>query len=349
MSGIGGGTWPASRVAVHGERVADSAVNWTARNEDSTPCATWLAGFFGRSRGALVCSGSMALELALLHLGVEPGWRVVVPSNSCPQVAAAVLRCGSIPIVVDTSDTLLLTGRALRCLGEPPHAVIAVHPWGLPCAVPELRQAVGSRVGIIEDAAQAWGMHTPDNDGAGIADVVVTSMGPDKPLCIDGGGAAFAHSDIAAHIDTWSPGQRQRDRPAFAVAISKYALPHISAAVGQAEARTEHLRRHVPELVCQLSDLGLAPWSGNGAPPPSWRFVPVRARDHAEFERLRFAPEAEELGVCAPASLDDLPMLRDRAVFVGASPAQGRWLLVDPLPALANPGAVERWAKRARP
>ena len=295
-----------------------------------------------------MCSGSMALELALLHLGVEPGWRVVIPSNSCPQVAAAVLRCRSIPIIVDTSDTLLLTGRALQCLDEPPHAVIAVHPWGLPCALAELRQALGSRVGIIEDAAQAWGMHRPDNAGAGTADVVVTSMGPDKPLCIDGGGAAFAGADICAHIDTWSPGQRERERPAFAVALSKYALPHIPAAVERAEVRTERLRQRVPQLVCQLSELGLAPWSVDGAPPPSWGFVPVRARDQAEFERLRFAPEAAELGVCAPASLEDLPMLRDRAVTVRPSATKGRWLLVDPISALANPGAVERWTKRAR-
>lgn len=320
---------------------------WRADNDDRVPCANWLAGYFGRDRGALVCSGSIALELALLHLGVKPGWRVVVSSHSCPQVPAAVLRSGATPVIVDTSQDLVLTARALADLDDPPQAVIAVHEWGMPCPLREVREMLGDDVPIIEDAAQAWGMHRESAQDVDVAEVVVTSLGPRKPLSIDGGGAAFANSSIDADIDTWSAGQRQRNRPAFPVALSKYALPHIVAAVERAEAQTFYLRGHVPELLERLTSLGLRPWPADARHPPGWHFIPVKAPNAAAFERLRFAPESIELGVAAPALLQNVPMLSG-CIFRGSRPTPNLWLLLDPHAALENRMSFERWGKRAR-
>lgn len=271
-----------------------------------------------------------------------------MPSSSCPQIPSAVLRSGATPVIIDTRRDLLLTTRALRRLDELPQAVIAVHQWGLPCPLTELRETLGSQVAIIEDAAQAWDMHSTEVEDARTADVAVTSMGPGKMLCIDGGGAAFADSDIGAHIDTWSSGQRKRREPALAIAISKFALPHISAAVAGAEARTAELRQRVPELLDRLTQLGLEPWSAENGPSPSWGRVPVRVRDQREFARLRHAEESAALGVSAPAQLEGITMLEGRAVSLRLPETPSRWLLLDPVAALANPSLVERWAKRAR-
>jgi len=263
-------------------------------------------------------------------------------------VPAAVLRSGAVPVIVDTSQDLVLTARALADLDDPPQAAIAVHEWGMPCPLREVREVLGNAVPIIEDAAQAWGFHRENPQDADVAEVVVTSLGPRKPLSIDGGGAAFANSSIDAEIDTWSAGQRQRHRPAFPVALSKYALPHIPAAVERAEARTRHLRAHVPELLDALTRLDLRPWPADARQPPSWHFIPVRAPNAAAFERLRFAPESIELGVAAPALLQDVPMLSGY-IFRGARKAANLWLLLDPHAALAKRTSFERWAKRARP
>jgi dTDP-4-amino-4,6-dideoxygalactose transaminase len=322
---------------------------WRACEQDRAACANWLAGLFGRSHGVLVCSGTMALELALMHLGAGPGWRVVVPRNSCPQVPAAVLRSGGIPVIVDPGDDLVLTPRALAALEEPPDAVIALHGWGLPCPLAALRASLGASVPLIEDAAQAWLMHPPGSAGAMVADVVVTSMGANKPLCIGDGGAAFAEVDLQSEIDTRSSNQRARSRPAMAIALSKYALPHIAAAVARVDARTERLRALVPALLDRLAVAGLATWFPPAGSPPSWHFVPVRADDRAAFMRLRHAPEADALGVCAPVPLDGMAMLAEGAQWLPARhPAQGHWLLLDPQAALAYPDLIERWAERAR-
>jgi len=322
---------------------------WRADNADRAPCADWLAGYFGRRRGALLSSGTMALELALIHLGVRPGWRVVLSSGNCPQVAAAVLRCGAVPVIVDTGETLVMTADALRGLGERPDAVIAVHEWGLPCPLAELRAVLGPDVRIIEDAASAWAMHGDGSAGARIADAVVTSLGPGKPLSIGGGGAAFADDDIGAHLDTASGGIRTRLEPALAASLSRYALPHIAHAVRRATARTEDLRQRVPALLRHLEALGLCIWRTEGTPPPSWGFVPVRVRSDREFAQLRHAPEAGWLGVSAPATLAGLPMLAGRATFVRTPTPGPRWILLDPVAALADPDIVERWARKATP
>ncbi len=323
---------------------------WRARNEDKEPCADWLAGFFGRSHGALVCSGSMALELALIHLGIEPEWNVLVGSTSCLQVAASVLRCGATPIIIDTRRDLVLTAEALDFLDDTPQAVIAVHEWGLPCPLAELRERLGERVKIIEDSAQAWAMQSACASSAPVADVVVTSMGPSKVLCIDGGGAAFADTKIDTHIDTSSSNQSSREQPALAVSISKYALPHLTTAVRQAESRTDELRKRVPGLLKQLSDFGLEPWIPKTDSLPSWTFLPILARSQGEFERLRYGPEASDLHVCAPAhpSLEDIPMLRNRAVVIRREIEDARWVLLDPIRALNDPQLFTSWARRSQ-
>jgi DegT/DnrJ/EryC1/StrS aminotransferase family len=324
-----------------------SAPLWRAGDREG--CANWLAKFFGRSHGVLVCSGSMALELALLHIGAQPGWRVVVSRNSCPQVPAAVMRTGGIPVIVDPGDDPVLTPRALAALDEPPDAVIAVHEWGQPCPLAALRASLGPSVPLIEDAAQAWRMHPPGSAGATVADVVVTSMGANKPLCIGDGGAAFAQVDLQPEIDTRSSNQRVRFRPAMAVALSRHALPHIAAAVRQVEIRTERLRALVPTLLDRLIAAGLPAWSPPDGSPSSWRFVPVRACDRAAFQRLRHAPEADTIGVCAPVPLDGMAMLAEGARWLPVRhPTQGHWLMLDPEAALAHPDLVERWAERVR-
>jgi hypothetical protein len=173
-------------------------------------------------------------------------------------------------------------------------------------------------------------------------------MGPDKILSIDGGGAAFAHTDIGHHVDTWSPGQRIRREPPLAVALSKYALPHIPAAVAAAAARTAALRRCIPDVLRRLSALGLTPWAGGGDAPPGWRFVPIRLPDRETFERLRHAPESGALEVRGPAPLDSVAFLEGRTVTVPEAGARNWWVLLDPIAALTNPSLTEQWAARAR-
>lgn len=317
---------------------------WRAREADRLPCSSWLATFYGRRHGALLGSGTAALELALLQLGAVPGWRVAVPAATCHQVVAAVLNAGARPVIIENAAELLLSPAALAPHLHGLDAVIAVHQYGLPCDIPGLRRLVGERLPIIEDSAGAWDLAQPG------AARVVTSLGPGKAVDIGGGGALFGDVAVDAAIDVWSPGQRSRPLPASSPPLSIHALPVLGPAVSRAQARTQRLRQRLPALIERLREHGLEPWAVAAGPLPSWQYLPVRTRDPLLFERLRYSPDAEALGVCAPAvgALRDLPMLRYRGeVANGPQPSldlHRNWVLLDPLAALEQPARLDTWA-----
>ncbi|MGE7955640.1 DegT/DnrJ/EryC1/StrS family aminotransferase [Pseudomonas sp. NPDC089530] len=317
---------------------------WRAREADRLPCSSWLAQFYRRRHGALLGSGTAALELALQQLGVMPGWRVAVPAATCHQVVAAVLNAGAVPVIIENAAELLLSPAALAPHVHGLDAVIAVHQYGLPCDIPALRRQLGERVPIIEDSAAAWDFNLPG------AARTITSLGHGKPLDIGGGGALFGDTPVDAEIDVWSPGQRSRVRPASSPALSIHALPALVPAVATAQARTRRLRQEVPELLARLRENGLEPWAAEDAPMPSWQFIPIRTRDPLLFERLRYSPHAEALGVCAPAAiaLRELPMLGRRGeVAQGPQPSldlHRSWVLLEPFAALDQPQRLEAWA-----
>src|SRR4051812_30922275 len=61
-----------------------------------------LASRLGRKHGIAVCNGSVALDVAVVALGLRPGDEVILPSLTIISCAAAVVRAGAIPVVVDS-------------------------------------------------------------------------------------------------------------------------------------------------------------------------------------------------------------------------------------------------------
>nr|WP_284452370.1 DegT/DnrJ/EryC1/StrS family aminotransferase [Pseudomonas protegens] len=321
---------------------------WRAREADRLPCSSWLAQFYQRRHGALVGSGTAALELALRQLGVTATWRVAVPAATCHQVVAAVLNAGAIPVIIENAADLLLSSEALAPHIHGLDAVIAVHQYGLPCDIPALRQLLGPRLPIIEDSAGAWDLCCPG------ASLVVTSLGHGKALDIGGGGALFGDLPVDGDIDVWSPGQRSRACPALSPALSIHALPALMPAVARAQARSQRLRQQMPGLLARLRDAGLEPWAPAGTAPPNGQYLAIRTREPQLFERLRHSPHADALGVCAPApgALRELPMLRGRGEVAQGPQAslelRRNWVLLDPIAALDYPGRLDAWAGDTR-
>ena len=123
---------------------------------------------FAEVQGAKYCigvsSGTDALHLALMALGIGPGDRVVVPVNTFIATAEAVSLCGAEPVFVDCDevyniDTQKLKERLSALSHQPsalPKAVIPVHLYGQPANMEEIL-AVADEYGltVVEDCAQA--------------------------------------------------------------------------------------------------------------------------------------------------------------------------------------------------
>jgi len=120
-------------------------------------CTAWLEEQVGCRRAFLMSSGTTALEMAALLLGLGPGDEVIMPSFTFVTTASAVVRQGATPVFVDIEpDTLTIDGAAVEAaVTARTKAVMPVHYAGVGCDMHALGDLASSRgLAVIEDAAQ---------------------------------------------------------------------------------------------------------------------------------------------------------------------------------------------------
>jgi dTDP-4-amino-4,6-dideoxygalactose transaminase len=118
-----------------------------------------LARAVGTADAVAVSSGTAALHLAMLALGVGRGDEVIVPAYTFPATANAVELCGGRAVLVDVDPETFLVRPELVAEAVTPRtrAVLAVHLFGRPLEWEELQTAVPQDVPLVEDAAGALG------------------------------------------------------------------------------------------------------------------------------------------------------------------------------------------------
>ncbi len=154
---------------------------------------------------AITCaSGTDALTIALMALGLKPGNEVIVPDFTFIAPAECVALLGGVPRFADIDpETLLIDPESVRALiGPKTRGIIGVDLFGQVADFNELWEiAVANDLWILEDAAQAFGATFAPWEGispnkpwrAGtIGSISITSFYPSKPLgCYGDGGALF--------------------------------------------------------------------------------------------------------------------------------------------------------------
>ncbi len=153
-----------------------------------------FAEFTGRRHAVGVASGTDALRLSLVALGIGAGDEVIVPAFTAVPTAAAVCATGATPVFVDVEpDTATVDEAAARAaVTDRTRAVIPVHLYGRPALIPDLGLTV------VEDAAQAHGALDPRAGSAAAA----YSFYPTKNLggITDGGAVVTDDDELAATL-----------------------------------------------------------------------------------------------------------------------------------------------------
>jgi UDP-2-acetamido-2-deoxy-ribo-hexuluronate aminotransferase len=157
---------------------------------------------------AITCaSGTDALTIALMALGLKPGDEVIVPDFTFIAPAECVAFLGGIPRFADIDpETLQISPSSVESLvGEKTRGIIGVDLFGQCAPFEELRKIASAHgLWLLEDAAQAFGatVISGDESTAGtklrractLATISITSFYPSKPLgCYGDGGAIFTH------------------------------------------------------------------------------------------------------------------------------------------------------------
>ena len=159
----------------------------------------------GETHAIMCASGTDALTLSLMALGVRPGDEVIVPDFTFIACAECVSMLGARPVFADIDpETLQILPSSVESLiGERTRGIIAVDLFGQ-CApydtlVPLVRK---QGLWLIEDGAQAFGASSGARRACTFGDIAITSFYPSKPLgCYGDGGALFtAREDLAKKI-----------------------------------------------------------------------------------------------------------------------------------------------------
>ena len=163
---------------------------------------TALAAHTGAKHCVTVASGTEALLIALMALGVKAGDEVVTTPFTFAATAETIVLLGATPVWVDIEpDTCNLDASKLEAAITPrTRAVIPVSLYGQVADMDEIN-AVAARHGlpVIEDAAQSYGATYKGRRSNALSTFGCTSFFPSKPLgCYGDGGAVFTSDDAIA-------------------------------------------------------------------------------------------------------------------------------------------------------
>ena len=162
-----------------------------------------LAQAVGTADAVAVSSGTAALHLAMLALGIGEGDEVIVPAYTFPATANAVELCGGRAVLVDVDPETFLVRPELvaEAVGPRTKAVLAVHLFGRPLAWEELQTAVPQEVALVEDAAGALGATYRGTPCGALGLMACLSFHPRKIVTTGEGGAVTTdEAELAASI-----------------------------------------------------------------------------------------------------------------------------------------------------
>ena len=165
-------------------------------------CETALAAFTGTKHANACASGTDALVMALMALGVGPGDEVITTSFSFIATAESIALVGAVPVFVDVEeDTCNIdVGQIEAAITTKTKAIMPVSLYGQVADMNEINAlAEKHKLYVIEDAAQSFGATYEGKRSCNLSTVGCTSFFPAKPLgCYGDGGAVFTNDDALA-------------------------------------------------------------------------------------------------------------------------------------------------------
>ena len=200
-----------------------------------------LASACSVGHAVAVSSGTAALHLAVLALGLGPGDEVLVPAYTFPATANVVALAGARPVLVDVDPEAMTIDveRAAAAVTSRTRACIGVHLFGRPLPWEALVEALPERVVVIEDAAGALGARRRHRPCGSLGAMGCLSFHPRKVVTSgEGGAVTTSDSELAQAVRRlrnhgWQP-PGFSDLPAPGL---NYRLSDILAAVALPQVR----------------------------------------------------------------------------------------------------------------
>jgi dTDP-4-amino-4,6-dideoxygalactose transaminase len=239
---------------------------WLTTGPKAAELETRLADYLKAKHVLAVSSGTAALHLSLVALGVGPGDEVITSPITWPATANVIVHCGATPVFADVRDADLNLDpeRAAAAVTERTKALVPVHLAGQPCDLEPL-WALG--LPVVEDAAHALESVYRGRKLGGLSDATCFSLYATKNLAAgEGGLVATNRDDVAAQLEELRL-MRRTGGSLYDIAVPGYKanLPDVLAAIALAQfekldAHRAIRERHVAAYDDAVADLdGIRP------------------------------------------------------------------------------------------
>jgi len=161
-----------------------------------------LEAYTGAKHCITVASGTEALLISLMAIGIQPGDEVITTPFTFVATAEVIVLLGAKPVFVDIQpDTCNIDPTKIEAVITPrTKAIMPVSLYGQPADMDEIN-AIADRhnLVVIEDAAQSFGAEYKGRKSCNLSNIGCTSFFPSKPLgCYGDGGAIFTSDDAIA-------------------------------------------------------------------------------------------------------------------------------------------------------
>lgn len=278
-----------------------------------------VASRVDRSYACAVNSGTSALHLALLSLGIQSGDRVICPSLTFAGCGFPITYCGAEPIFVDSeSDTWNMDPNLLKSAietsldeGNKPKAVIVVQIYGQCAKMDPIRTLCNEhQIPLIEDAAESMGASYKGKPAGSFGDLSFLSFNGNKIITTSGGGMLLGNDQ--ALIEKARYLSQQAREPVLhyehkAIGYN-YRLSNLLAALGRSQLtdldrriaiRKKHFEAYT-QSIGELPGISFMPISSEGT-PNYWLSCMIIDRAQSKVSR------DELISICHYASIEVRP------------------------------------------
>ena len=206
-----------------------------------------LENFLGEDvQIAALSSGTAALHLALIQLGVNAGDEVICQSFTFSASANPIVYLGAIPIFVDSEpDTWNMCPVALEeaimdriSKGKHPKAIIPVHLYGMPAKIDEILSVANKyNIPVLEDSAEALGSQYKGRACGTFGKFAALSFNGNKIITTSGGGALVCQTKAEKEKTVFLATQARDNAPHYQHSEIgyNYRLSNISAGIGRGQ------------------------------------------------------------------------------------------------------------------
>lgn len=262
---------------------------------------------------AALSSGTAALHLALIQLGVTQGDEVICQSMTFSASANPIVYQGATPIFVDSErDTWNICPVALENAikdriadGKKPKAIIGVHLYGMPFKIDEILAIADKyEIPLIEDSAEALGSTYKGKKCGTFGKFNILSFNGNKIITTSGGGALVCRSQEAKQKTIFLATQARDNAPHYEhTEIGyNYRMSNICAGIGRGQM--EVLDNHVSkrrdmnlfynELLNGVHEVEVFMEPNSDYFSNHW-LTAIVLKDYDTREKLRFALETENI------------------------------------------------------